>query len=140
MKRGYYWLGKKRPELSKRFEGRNNPRFGKQISDEMKTKLSIENSGEKSIFWKGGISKDTKSYKKIRRARILATGGNHTAREWENVKAQYNWTCRYCLLQEPTIKLTKDHIIPVSKGGSDNIENIQPLCGKCNSKKGTKII
>jgi len=33
-----------------------------------------------------------------------------------------------------------DHIIPVSKGGSNTERNIQILCGKCNRKKTDKIV
>jgi hypothetical protein len=42
--------------------------------------------------------------------------------------------------QEPLIKLTRDHILSLSNGGTDDITNIQPLCVQCNSKKSTKTI
>jgi len=73
-----------------------------------------------------------------RKIRLKQNGGFHSIGEWETLKAQYNWTCPNCSKKEPDIKLTKDHIISVFNGGSDNIENIQPLCKSCNSKKSTK--
>lgn len=37
------------------------------------------------------------------------------------------------------VLMTKDHIIPKSKGGKNDISNYQPMCVICNVKKGNKI-
>ena len=36
--------------------------------------------------------------------------------------------------------MTIDHIHPKSKGGSNELDNLQPMCKRCNFKKGNKII
>lgn len=41
--------------------------------------------------------------------------------------------CAYC--GEDSFSLTVDHIIPVSKGGSDARENLTPACWPCNLEK-----
>lgn len=38
------------------------------------------------------------------------------------------------------VMMTTDHIIPKSKGGKTSVENSQPLCARCNSRKGDRII
>lgn len=78
--------------------------------------------------------------KRVRRERIKRFGGSHTKQEWEDLKKSYKDTCPACFREEPEIKLTRDHILSLSNGGSDNISNIQPLCVSCNSRKATKTI
>lgn len=110
-------------------------------------KLNKERSGDKHPGWKGGISK-TKEYKarhfilshRKRRNLKLNAGGFHTEEQWNFLKEKYFFTCPRCKRIEPEIVLHRDHILPLSKGGSDNIENIQPLCKSCNSWKHCKII
>ncbi len=46
--------------------------------------------------------------------------------------------CAGCLIMFPFRNMTIDHIIPQSKGGSDHLDNLQLLCGACNSMKGTR--
>lgn len=72
-----------------------------------------------------------------RRARRLASGGSIALREWATLKAKFDFHCVACRRREPEIKLTMDHVIPLARGGHHVIENIQPLCQPCNSKKFT---
>lgn len=53
-----------------------------------------------------------------------------------------NYTCQMCgrSHHHDGVKLEVDHILPVSRGGSDNISNLQTLCFDCNRGKSNKIL
>ena len=76
---------------------------------------------------------------RLRHYKVKNAPGSHTLGEWELLKKQYDYTCPACGRKEPEIKLTEDHIIPITRGGSSNIENIQPLCRSCNCSKHTNV-
>lgn len=74
-----------------------------------------------------------------RKSKLKGAEGKHSLKEWEDLKVKHDFTCIACKRKEPEIKLTRDHKIPISKGGSNYIENIQPLCQSCNSRKKDKL-
>lgn len=88
-------------------------------------------------YWKQNPDRK-REYKIQRRALEYEAEGSHTTKEWELVKLLFDYRCAGCFRREPEITLTEDHKIPLSKGGTNYIDNIQPLCITCNSSKATR--
>lgn len=49
-----------------------------------------------------------------------------------------DYTCQYCGSQPGREHLTIDHVIPRSRGGRTEWENVVAACGACNRKKGNR--
>lgn len=103
-------------------------------------------SGKDCHFYIDGRCDDLKyvNWLKNKRNRLkkatIKEVGSHTVNEWKHLKKEYNYTCPCCGLSEPEIKLTEDHIKPLSKDGTDLIINIQPLCLSCNISKSNRFV
>lgn len=78
----------------------------------------------------------------------IITKPNNTRMYHKNVKKWYriinyifvrdNYTCTYC--GKVGGKLECDHIVPISKGGNDEFDNLVTSCRKCNRQKKDKSV
>ena len=60
----------------------------------------------------------------------------YSLEDWKDAVLYFRGECAYCgRKQSRSVKLTKDHVVPVSKGGKTVRENIVPSCARCNSSK-----
>lgn len=58
-----------------------------------------------------------------------------------DVMQRDDFACQLCgKTREDGVKLEVDHKVPVSKGGSDRMENLWTLCNICNSGKSNKLL
>lgn len=64
-------------------------------------------------------------------------GPGFTKEQFAELCKEYNNCCACCYI---TGKLVPDHITPLYRGGKHEIGNIQPLCSRCNLRKGIQII
>lgn len=93
---------------------------------------NLEKSRAYMREWKKNHRQSANVYTQNYRALLRNAPGSFTPQDWENLKKKFDNKCAICGEEKP---LTIDHIIPISRGGTNWIENIQPLCGSCNYSK-----
>jgi len=57
-----------------------------------------------------------------------------------NLFQRDDYTCCYCGLRYPAHKLSRDHIVPVSRGGPDTWMNCVTACKSCNNRKDDRLV
>jgi len=73
-----------------------------------------------------------------RRDRIKRQKPYRWAETRKRIFARDNFTCTYCnRIDSP---LDCDHVVPVSKGGSDDDANLVTACRSCNRSRGSKSV
>lgn len=79
---------------------------------------------------------ERRPHSQIRRLRLKLARlrGQHTPEEWQALQVEFGGRCVRCGVAG--MHLDRDHIKPIYQGGSDGIDNIQPLCACCNASKG----
>lgn len=115
---GWYWNGR-------------IPFVGMTAEDKRKYKKQWYEENKERCIAKAKVGKSK------RRMRIYKNGGSFTEKEWLDLCKKVGGKCVCCGVFE---HLSVDHISPISKGGRNDIQNIQPLCLPCNLKKGAKTI
>ena len=75
--------------------------------------------------------------RKRRWQREHAGGLGISSEQWQEILGRYGNRCLAC---GETEKIVRDHVVALFRGGKHEAENIQPLCYRCNLRKGLKTI
>ena len=98
-----------------------------------------KNYDKVSEYMKKWISENKdkcRKYNQKRRASKKSNGGSYTDAEWEECLEFFNYKCAYS--GRKMERVSADHIIPLSKGGTSYISNIVPCELRINDSKGSK--
>jgi len=90
---------------------------------------------KKERNWRKRNPEKIKQKNSNRRARENEAPGGHTRIQWLSKFQFHGFRCFYCFHSLTEMNVTKEHRIPLSRGGSDFVSNLVPACHSCNSKK-----
>lgn len=68
-------------------------------------------------------------------ARRAGAPGEITPDQWRRLLRAYKFRCFYCGAKLLPANRTLDHKLPISRGGSNTIDNVVPACRPCNNRK-----
>lgn len=102
--------------------------------------------GEPCLTIRGGTHRDTGERSEIGLHPIVASRGRAHARAADPAPALTNsalfardrMLCLYCGNPFHRGELTRDHVVPISRGGRDEWQNVVTACWHCNVRKGNR--
>lgn len=101
---------------------------------------------ESEVTFRGGNNRITGLLSKISTAPIIAIKGESSKRTTRAVltnRALFrrdNHTCAYCAKTFGEYNLSRDHIVPTSRGGKDSWSNVVCACHTCNRIKDDQLL
>ena len=103
--------------------------------------------GETFFVLRGGTQRRTGLQSRIEVHPIVAVRGNVPSRAWRQAPALSNpklfardrSVCAYCGRRFHVDELTREHIVPTSRGGVDSWMNCITACRPCNGHKGSRL-
>lgn len=121
------------PEVRQRWLDSGGRQKDKEWREANKEKL-------KQYFAQWAEDNREKKYSYIHKRRALKkeSSGTHTAAEAAAILVAQNYQCAYCDADLRQVTRHLDHIMPLSKGGSNDKSNIQWTCAYHNIQKGDK--
>ncbi|WP_200821304.1 HNH endonuclease [Oceanicoccus sp. KOV_DT_Chl] len=103
--------------------------------------------GEPIFRIRGGFNRHLCQQTQVDLPSIIACGGDQLARPKAKpplsnraLFERDNYQCLYCGHFFEGARLTRDHIIPRSKGGKDVWENVVAACRRCNQYKSNRSL
>jgi 5-methylcytosine-specific restriction endonuclease McrA len=92
-----------------------------------------DQSNERARRWRE-VNPEAARNHQILRVERLKAAGHYTRMEWADKVTEYHNRCHWCkklIHGKPAV----DHVIPISRGGLNTIENVVPSCAPCNQSK-----
>ena len=71
-----------------------------------------------------------------RKARLAGVLHSLTVQQWEAILTLHGNRCAYCGRDD--VRMTQDHVVPITRGGGHTADNVVPACLSCNSKNGAR--
>lgn len=105
--------------------------------------------GEGDVLYRGGNNRITGEMSQLTTAPIIAVKGESGAAKRANrvpplsnsaLFRRDHHMCAYCAKTYSEHRLTRDHIIPTSRGGADTWLNVVCACETCNHKKDDMLL
>lgn len=128
----------RRKELNQSYYAKNKEAIKAHVRLESKRKYDADPEAARARKKAWAKANPEKERARIQRRRALVLGNKSTGvtpEEWTNICAHHDWRCAYCFAKR---KLTRDHVLALSRGGRDEPSNVVPACRRCNSSKSSK--